>query len=118
MQCGPLYFCGAACIGKFAAAPAKYAAGLANSYSYQTKCPVMGGKINPKSFSVLATGETIYYCCNGCDNKLMANPAKYNKSLVAQGVNVDWEKVKAMKDEHGKDDGHGHGHGHEGHDHH
>ncbi len=90
-----VFFCCPDCIGKYEKEPAKYAAALANSYSYQTKCPVMGGKINPKSFTVLPTGETIYYCCDGCDAKLKADPAKYNANLLAQGIKIDWDKVKA-----------------------
>ena len=46
--------------------PEKYATALANSYSYQTKCPVMGGAINPKAAIQLADGRKIYFCCPGC----------------------------------------------------
>ncbi len=111
-----VYFCCKGCGAKYEADPAKYAGALANSYSYQTTCPVMGGKINPKVSTKLSTGETIYYCCPGCDKPLRDNPSKYNKNLVAQGILVDWAEVK--KADSGEHDGHDHGsHGHEGHDH-
>lgn len=109
-----VYFCCKGCAGKYQSNPAKYAAALANSYSYQTTCPVMGGKIDPKVSTTLSTGETIYYCCPGCDKPLRDNPAKYNKNLVAQGILINWAEVK--KAESGKDHGHDHGsHGHEDH---
>lgn len=56
-------FCSAECSKKFQAEPGKYAAGLANAYTYQTQCPVMGETVSPKGTSKLPTGETIYYCC-------------------------------------------------------
>ncbi len=111
-----IYFFCPDCRDKFKKDPAKYATGLANSYTYQTICPVMGHKINPMSFGVLPTGETIYYCCNGCDSKLLSSPAKYNKKLVAQGININWAKVKEMIKKKGDSKGHDHDDGH-GHDH-
>ena len=104
--------CGKDCIGKYESDPAKYASALANSYSYQTTCPVMGGKIDPKSSTKLSTGETIYYCCQMCDKTLRDDPAKYNKNLVAQGILVNWAEVK--KAESASDHG---SHDHGDHDH-
>jgi hypothetical protein len=69
--------------------------------------------INPKSFTELPTGEMIYYCCNGCDKKLRAEPAKYNQNLVAQGIQIDWAKVEGKEQGHGGDHGHGHDHDHD-----
>lgn len=114
-----VYFCCKGCVGKYQSDPAKYASALANSYSYQTTCPVMGGKINPKVSTTLTTGETIYYCCKGCDKPLRSNPAKYNAKLVAQGILVNWAEVKEAGSGHKDGDGHdGHDHdGHDGHDH-
>ncbi len=112
-----VYVCCKGCVGKYKRDPAKYAAGLANSYTYQTKCPVMGGDIDPTSFTKLSTGETIYYCCPGCDKSLRGNPAKYNKKLVSQGMLVNWAEVKKVDSGKGHE-GHDHGaHGHEGHGH-
>jgi len=112
-----VHFCGTDCIAKFQADPGKYQRALANAYTYQTKCPVMGEGINPKSFATLATGETIYYCCKGCDRKLQAEPEKYAANLASQGLRINVEKLKAStKDE--PEEEHDHDHGdHEGHDH-
>lgn len=107
-----VYFCCEDCVKEYKADPGKHKVALANSYSYQTKCPVMGEPINPKASTTLSTGETIYYCCKRCDKKLLADPAKYDKNLLAQGIHIDWEKAKAT---HGGHDDHG---GHGGHDDH
>lgn len=117
-----VYLCCKGCIGKYESDPAKYASALANSYSYQTKCPVMGKDIDPMVSTTLSTGETIYYCCPECDKKLRGDPAKYNASLASQGIVVNWADVKKADSEQGDDD-HGHGghgqgdHGHGDHDH-
>lgn len=111
-----VYLCCKGCASKYEKDPAKYAAGLANSYSYQTTCPVMGEAINPKVSTTLSTGETIYYCCPGCDKRLRENPSKYNKQLVSQGILVNWAEVK--KADAAKSGGDDHGsHGHGDHDH-
>lgn len=109
-----VYFCCNGCKGKYAAAPKQYEAKLAGSYTYQTKCPVMGEEIDPTSYQDLPTGQRIYFCCPGCDKKFMKDPAKYAKKLEKQGVNVDVKKLKKAAHDHG----HGHDHGaHDGHDH-
>ncbi len=111
-----VYFCCKGCAGKYQGNPAKYAAALAGSYSYQTTCAVMGGQINPQVSTTLSTGETIYYCCPGCDKPLRNDPAKYNKNLAAQGILVNWAAVK--KADSAKSDGDDHGsHDHGDHDH-
>ncbi len=112
-----VYVCCKGCIGKYQRDPAKYASALANSFTYQTKCPVMGGDIDPTVFTKLSTGETIYYCCPGCDKPLRANPAKYNKNLVSQGITINWAAVKKADSGKGHGD-HDHGHGADGHEDH
>jgi YHS domain-containing protein len=43
-----------------------------------TKCPVMGEKINPaKSPKAVVRGQEYFLCCKGCDKKLQADPDKY-----------------------------------------
>ncbi len=111
-----VYFCCKGCVGKYQSNPAKYATALANAYSYQTTCPVMGGKINPKVSTTLSTGETIYYCCPMCDKQLLDTPATYNKNLVAQGILINWAEVKKTDSAKGQDHDHG-SHGHGDHDH-
>jgi len=107
-----IYVCCKGCIGKYKRDPAKYASALSNSYSYQTKCPVMGGDIDPTVSTKLSTGETIYFCCPGCEKPLRKNPAKYNKNLESQGIVINWAEVK--KSDSGKGHG-GHDHGAHGH---
>lgn len=42
-----------------------------------TKCPVMGGKVDDKKPTVTVRGQVYRICCKGCDKKLLANPDKY-----------------------------------------
>ena len=102
--------CCKGCVKKFKADPAKYRAALANSYTYQTKCPVMGEGINPKAFTKTAAGQTVYFCCKGCDKKFFGEPAKYAPKMTAQGFFMNPAKIKPAVHGH---EGHGHGHGHD-----
>ncbi|MCH7814133.1 MAG: hypothetical protein IID40_08955 [Planctomycetes bacterium] len=89
-----VFFCCPGCVGKYEADPAKYKSELANGYTYQTTCPVMDEEIDPQAFTKLSTGQTIYFCCQKCDKKLLADPEKYDEHLVAQGIQIDWSEVK------------------------
>lgn len=89
-------FCCKGCVTKYEKEPGKYAARLEASYTYQTRCPVMGEKINPTTYADLPTGERIYVCCKGCDTKLLKSPDKYAKKLEAQGIHLDLKKLKAV----------------------
>ena len=113
-----VHFCSPMCANKFKRDPAKYETVLANSYTYQTRCPVMGGNIDPQSFTRLAGGQRIYLCCAGCEAPLFKDPAKYAPKLAAQGFKIKPEQIKPAKKEghgaHGHDHDH---HGHGGHDH-
>lgn len=43
-----------------------------------TKCPVMGDAINPKTATtVVVNGRAYYICCKGCAAKLQKDPGKY-----------------------------------------
>lgn len=115
-----VYFCCTGCVGKFKSDPSKYAAALANSYTYQTSCPVMDEPIKPNMFTTLASGAKVYYCCNRCEKKLLADPEKYAVKLAAQGYDIGAKKLRKKEDSNEDDghEGHGHeGHGHEGHNH-
>lgn len=108
-------FCCNGCVGKFQKNPAKYKSALSNSYTFQTKCPVMGGNINPETFTTLASGMKVYYCCAECEKPLFSEPAKYLPKLAEQGYALeakDLKKAEASKSDEGHDD-----HGHDGHDH-
>ncbi len=112
-----VYFCCKDCVGKYRRDPSKYRTALANSYTYQTKCPVMDEEIDPKAFATSADGRKIYFCCKGCDKKLFANPAKYAPKLAAQGFTVNAAELKQWKQrEHGDEHDHG-SHDHAGHEH-
>jgi YHS domain-containing protein len=92
-----IYFCCTNCPAQYEKDPAKYKEKLANSYSYQTKCPVMGGDIDPKAFMELSDGRKVYFCCNGCEKKLVEDPAKYLPALEAQGINLAANDLKPLK---------------------
>lgn len=62
----------------------------------QTNCPIMGGKVDKKSF-VDVKGKRIYMCCPGCADKIKADPDKYIKQLEDQGVVL--EKAPEQKKE-------------------
>jgi len=107
-----VFFCCKACVAKFQKDPDKYKTALANSYTYQTKCPVMGGDINPQSFTTLAGGQKVYFCCPGCEKKLFDDPAKYAPKLEGQGFMIKPEQTKTAKEARAHDDTHEHGHDH------
>lgn len=99
-------FCSKECQAKYVEHPGAFKAKLADSYTYQTLCPVSGEKIQPDAFTDLKTGQRIYFCCPKCGEKLLKDPAKYAPKLEEQGVKIDPDKVtaadaKAKKDEHG-----------------
>jgi len=94
-----IYFCCKDCVKKYQKTPAQYASALANSYTYQTKCPVMGEEIDPTAFTTTANGMNIYFCCNGCDKKFLKDPQKYTPNLVAQGFTVDPKELVQNPDE-------------------
>ena len=58
--------------------------GIAQAGS-QTKCPVLGNKIDEKVF-VDYQGKRIYFCCAGCVDEFKKDPEKYLKKMEAEGV--------------------------------
>ena len=63
----------------------------------QTKCPVMGGKIN-KEVYVDYQGSRIYFCCPACMDKFKADPEKHLKKLKDQGVDLDDAPISGEDD--------------------
>ncbi|MFZ0932081.1 MAG: YHS domain-containing protein [Syntrophobacteraceae bacterium] len=51
----------------------------------QTKCPVLGNKVDEKVF-VDYQGKRIYFCCPGCIDQFNKDPAKYLTKMEAEGV--------------------------------
>ncbi|MFQ5492378.1 MAG: hypothetical protein ACE5GE_16835 [Phycisphaerae bacterium] len=83
-----IYMCCPKCVDKYKANPDKFAGKLAASYTYQTKCPLSGEKIDTTAFATLPSGLKIYTCCSKCSDKFQADPEKYWSSLEKQGFNV------------------------------
>jgi YHS domain-containing protein len=102
-----VYFCCKGCDVKFQKNPKQYRAALANSYTYQMKCPVMGGAIDPQAFLQLADGRKVFFCCKGCDKKFASQPAKYLAKLESQGIHIAATDVTGAKPQHA---GHQHSH--------
>ena len=51
----------------------------------QTRCPVLGNKINEKVF-VDYQAKRIYFCCAGCIDEFKKDPEKYLKKMEAERV--------------------------------
>ncbi|MFQ5591823.1 MAG: hypothetical protein ACE5HE_11720 [Phycisphaerae bacterium] len=94
-----VHFCCKGCIRKYQQDTEKYRAALANSFTYQTKCPVMGGEISPQAFTTLASGAKVYFCCPKCEKALYAEPEKFASKLTAQGMIVKPGELKPAEQE-------------------
>ena len=70
----------------------------------------MGETIDPTSFTKLADGQSVFYCCDGCERKYLGNPSKYAKGLEGQGYQFNSKMVmKAGSAAHDGHEGHGKG---------
>jgi Cu+-exporting ATPase len=81
------YFCCKGCLGKFQANPAQYlakAGPAADAGGKTATDPVCGMKVDPASARASAEhgGTTYYFCCAGCRDKFVADPAKYLKKAA------------------------------------
>jgi len=47
----------------------------------QTTCPVMAGNPINKDLFVEYEGKKVYFCCKGCEDAFLADPAKYIAKL-------------------------------------
>jgi len=70
------------------AADQKPAAEPGKELKNQTRCPVMGGKIDSAVFTDIQ-GQRVYHCCPDCSEKLIADPDKYFQKAAAQGVRFE-----------------------------
>ena len=61
---------------------------VAGEVKLQTECPVMGGKIDKKTF-LDYQGKRIYFCCSGCLEEFRANPEKYTNELKSKGIELE-----------------------------
>ena len=92
-------FCCKGCIRKFAREPGKYQARLAESYTYQTKCPVSGESIDPKVSIKTVGGQQVYFCCSMCAKKFGDNPQPFAGKLAEQGYTAKVEDLAPAKNE-------------------
>lgn len=58
------------------------------------KCPVMGGKVDPK-LSTEYQGKKVYFCCAGCPSKFKKNPEKYVGKLPQFAKDDELENLRA-----------------------
>ncbi len=56
------------------------------SQAWNEACPVQGGEVNPNVPTVAHNGKAYGFCCRGCDEKFMEDPAKYSMNLSADGT--------------------------------
>lgn len=78
-----IYFCCGDCPAKFKESPLKYLPAVYKQIypqSVQVKCPVMGGDVDPGSFTDYK-GRRVYFCCDACIKKFNDEPAKYLAKL-------------------------------------
>ena len=54
----------------------------------QEQCPVLGGKIDKKSYTDYK-GKRVYFCCAGCEETFKKDPNKYIKQLEDSGVTLE-----------------------------
>jgi hypothetical protein len=47
----------------------------------QTTCPIMAGNPINKDVFVEYEGKKVYFCCTGCEDKFLADPAQYTAKL-------------------------------------
>ena len=94
-----VYFCCGKCPAQYKEDPAKFKAKLADSYTYQTRCPVSGEEIDPTAFADLPDGNRVYYCCMACDPQVRKDPAKFAMKLEEQGTWLDVKKIQAAASE-------------------
>lgn len=71
-----------------AAGEVKAAGGAGAEVKAQSQCPVMGGAVN-KAIYVDHGGKRVYLCCNACVSTFKADPEKYVKQLVEDGVQLE-----------------------------
>ncbi len=88
------YFCCSNCRGKYEKEPAKYAVKLANSFAYQTKCPVTGKAIDPRVSATAQAGETVFFCCKDCPGKFQKDVERFAPKLEEQGFRLDLSRKK------------------------
>ena len=60
--------------------------------AFNEVCPVSGEPVSPKSKTVEHEGKAYGFCCNSCEPKFKADPAKYSAKVSADGKTFLGEK--------------------------
>lgn len=89
-----VFFCCKNCRGKYEDDRAKYTPRLADTFTYQTKCPVTGKAIDPQISASAPAGETVFFCCKDCPEKFRKDPEKFAPKLEEQGFRLDLSRKK------------------------
>lgn len=80
-----IYFCCNDCKGKYEADPAAYKAKLAASYTYQAKCPVMGGRHRPDRLHRSAHQAARLLLLHGVREKAAGRPRRVRAEACRSG---------------------------------
>lgn len=93
--------CCKGCEKAFPKNPDKFLAKLPNNGKIvegtNTKCPVMGGAVNKKVFTVY-NGTKIYLCCPGCDKTFDKDPEKYLAKIKPSADSGEGKSAKTPKE--------------------
>ena len=60
--------------------------------AFNEVCPVSGEPVNPNSKTVELDDKAYGFCCNSCEPKFNADPAKYSAKVSADGKTFLGEK--------------------------
>lgn len=58
---------------------------IAEKTAFNEVCPISGERVSPKSKTVEYQGKVYGFCCNSCEPKFKADPAKYSANVSADG---------------------------------
>jgi YHS domain-containing protein len=83
-------FCCGNCCAAFSQEPEKFAGKLAESFTYQTLCPVSGAPID-SAVSAEVGGAKVFFCCPKCCAKFQESPAEFAAKLKEQGYTLKIE---------------------------
>ncbi len=60
--------------------------------AFNAVCPISGEPVSPKSQTVEYEGKVYGFCCDSCEPKFKAEPAKYSLNVSADGKRFLGEK--------------------------
>jgi YHS domain-containing protein len=67
-------------------------AATSEGVAWNMYCPVSGGPVDPDVRTVSYDGKEWGFCCDGCDSKFEAEPAKFAANVSADGTEYFGEK--------------------------